>query len=151
MLDTPTGRRYPSRLTDTFIGTLGDSVADSPRAQVEILANGDVLRGERLARSLFRALSDVDGIEARIPTGSVAAEPGAKGGEVLADASMWVFLAAGAQAGTKLLLAAVQAWVQREKHRTVRLKIGNRSIDIPANTTPGQERIVEAFLRGDER
>ncbi len=126
-------------------------MADGPRVEVEILADGDVLRGERLTRSLFDELSDVEGIEARMPTGSMVAEPGAKGAEVLADASMWVFLTAGAQAGTRILLSTIQAWVQRDKHRIVRLKIGNRSIEVPPDATPGQERIVEAFLRGDER
>ena len=119
--------------------------------QVEILADGDVLRGERLSRSLFHDLSNVDGIEAEMPADSGIAESGAKGADVLADASMWVFLTAGAQAGARILLGAVHAWVQREKHRTVRLKVGDRSIEVPANITPGQERLVEAFLAGDER
>ncbi|MGA3564615.1 hypothetical protein [Melissospora conviva] len=126
-------------------------MADSSVVQVEVFADGDVLRGERLARSLFRTLSNVEGIEAKLPPAAGPAEPGAKGVEALADASMWVFLTAGVQAGSRILLAAVQGWFEHEKHRTVRLRMGDRSIEVPAAATPGQERVIEAFLRGDER
>ncbi|MDG4803397.1 hypothetical protein [Micromonospora sp. WMMD980] len=125
-------------------------MADHPEVEVEVLADGDVLRGERLARSLFRSLSEAEGLAVRLPADTAAVEPGAKGMEVVADASMWVFLTAGVQAGSRILLATIQAWTQRERHRTVRLKIGDRSIEVPAAATPGQERIVETFLRGDE-
>ena len=125
-------------------------MAGGPRVQVEILADGDVLRGERLTRSLFHDLSNVDGIEAQMPADSGTSESGAKGAEVLADASMWVFLTAGAQAGARILLGAVHAWVQRDKHRTVRLKVADRSIEVPPNITPAQERLIEAFLASDE-
>ena len=119
--------------------------------EVAILTGGDALRRERLTRSLFDELSAVDGLDVRfVPEAAESPGAGAKGGGMLADASLWVFLTASVQAGSRVLLAAIQAWSEREKHRVVRLTMGDRTIEISSSTTQSQERLVDAFLHGDE-
>ncbi|MEV6344963.1 hypothetical protein [Actinoplanes sp. NPDC051851] len=119
---------------------------------MEVLADGDVLRGERLTRSLHTALVSAEGLQVRLPTAlGPMTGGGAKGAEIIADASMWVFLTAGAQAGARILVTAIQAWAEQGKHRTVRVTRGDHSIEIPSVVTPAQERAIEAFLRDDER
>ncbi|WP_341717026.1 hypothetical protein QQG74_24215 [Micromonospora sp. FIMYZ51] len=123
-------------------------MTDGAVAQVQILADGDVLRAERLARSLIRDLAAVASLDVRpAEAGSSSAPPGAKGTELLNDASMWVFLTAGAHASARVLLATIQAWLERDRNRRVRLTIGDRSIELPATTTASQERLVKLFLR----
>ncbi|MEU6023667.1 hypothetical protein [Micromonospora sp. NPDC047134] len=123
-------------------------MADNAVAQVQILADGDVLRAERLARSLVEELAAVDGLDVRPQEDRVSSGgPGTKGAELLTDASMWVFLTAGAHAGGRVLLATIQAWLERDRNRRVLLTIGDRSIELPASTTASQERLVELFLR----
>jgi hypothetical protein len=124
-------------------------VEDRTLIEVEVVADGDVLRGERLARSLLAELAAVEGLDVHFAPSNSATRPGAKGAGV-ADVSLWVFLAASAQATSRVLVSAIQAWVQREKHRVVRVTIGKRTIEIPSDTTPAQERMLEAFLRDGE-
>jgi hypothetical protein len=124
---------------------------EGARVEVEVLAESDVLRRERLTRSLFAELAAVDGLDVQFAPSGGAADSEAKGTEVVADASLWVFLAATVQAGARVLLAAIQAWAERDKHRVVQVTMGERTIEIPAEPTQGQERIVEEFLRGGER
>lgn len=119
------------------------------RVEVQVLADGDSLRAERLARSLMADLEAVDGLEVRFAA-PVAADPGAKG-PGLSDASLWVSLAASTQAASRVLVAAIRAWVQRDKHRVVRVTSGDRTIEIPAHPSPAQEQMLEAFLRDGER
>ena len=115
------------------------------RVEVQVLADGDVLRAERLARSLMADIEAVDGLEVRFAA-RVAADPGTKG-PGLSDASLWVSLAA----SSRVLVAAIRAWVQRDKHRVVRVTSGDRTIEIPAHPSPAQEQMLEAFLRDGER
>jgi hypothetical protein len=120
------------------------------RAELTIRTDGDVLRRERLTRSLYSELRTIDGIDVRFATEPPPREAGAKGAGALGDASLWVFLAAGTSGGARVLVAAIQAWVQRERHRVVRLTLGDRSIDIPWAMTQDQQRLIEAFLRSEE-
>ncbi len=122
------------------------------RAEVTILTGGDALRRERLTRSLFDELSGVDGLDVRFaPEAHGVSGVGAKGGGMLADASLWVFMTASVRAGSRVLLAAIRAWTEREKHRMVRLTMDDRTIEISSATAQSQERLVDAFLHGDER
>jgi hypothetical protein len=109
-----------------------------------------VLRGERLTRSLRSELAGVEGLDVQLPPSSPMTRPGEKGPGV-GDASLWVFLATSASATSRVLIAAIQAWVQRDKHRVVRVTMGKRTVEIPSAATPAQERMVEAFLRDGER
>ena len=120
------------------------------RAELAIPTDGDVLRRERLTRSLYTELRTVEGIDVRFAPETRPEEAGAKGAGALGDASLWVFLAASTSGGARVLVAAIQAWAQRERHRVVRLTMGDRSIEIPWATTQDQQRLVEAFLRGEE-
>jgi len=126
-------------------------VEDDSYIWVEVLADGDLLRGERLLRSLLSDLSDIPGIEVRPPADNPPPPDGTKGVGDIADASMWIFLSAGVQAGARVLVTAIQAWAQRERHRAVRITRGNRSIELPSALSPAQERAIEAFLRDEKR
>ncbi len=119
------------------------------RVEVEVVTDGDVLRRERLTRSLLAELAGVEGLDVQFAPSDPATRAGEKGPSV-ADASLWVFLATSASATSRVLVSAIQAWVQREKHRVVRVTMGERTIEIPSDATPAQERMVEAFLRGGE-
>jgi hypothetical protein len=119
------------------------------RAELTIRTDGDVLHRERLARSLYTELRTIDGIDVRFAT-ETRPGAGAKGAGGLGDASLWVFLAAGTSGGARVLVAAIQAWAQRERHRVVRLTLSDRSIEIPWATTQDQQRLVEAFLHSEE-
>jgi hypothetical protein len=123
---------------------------DRARIEVMVVADGDVLRGERLTRSLFAELAATDGLEVRYAAAGATTRPDEKGPGV-AEASLWVFLATSATATSRVLMSAVEAWVRREKHRVVRVTMGGRTIEIPSDVTPAQERMVEAFLRDGER
>jgi hypothetical protein len=125
-------------------------LGERERVDVLVLADGDVLRGERLARSLLADLEAVEGVDAQFAAPEPVADPGAKG-PVLADASLWVFLTASASATSRVLVSAIQAWVERDRHRLVRVTMGKRTIEIPSQPTAAQERLVEAFLREVER
>ncbi len=120
------------------------------RAELTIRTDGDVLRRERLARSLHAELRTVEGIDVRFAPETRPGEAGAKSGGGLGDASLWVFLTASTSGGARVLVTAIQAWVQRERHRVVRLTLGDRSLEIPWATTQDQRRLAEAFLRDEE-
>ena len=120
------------------------------RVDVQVLADGDVLRGERLARSLCADLEAVEDVDVQFAATEPAGDPSVKG-PGLADASLWVFLTASVSATARVLVLAIQAWVQRDKHRLVRVTMGERAIEIPSQPTPEQARLLEAFLREVER
>lgn len=120
------------------------------RAELTVRSDGDVLRRERLAQSLYAELRTVEGIDVRFAPETRPGEAGAKGAGALGDASLWVFLTASTSGGAGVLVAAIQAWTQRERHRVVRLTLGDRSIEIPWATTQNQQRLVEEFLRDEE-
>ncbi|SRR6266851_5367215 len=126
-------------------------MADVARVEVAILTDGDVLRRERLARSLFADLSAADGLEVRFaPEDGLPPGAGAKGAGMVADASLWVFLTASVQAGARVLLSVIQAWSEREKHRVVRVTVKDRTIEISPAVTQSQERLVDMLLRCDK-
>jgi hypothetical protein len=129
---------------------VGSPLEIRARIEVAVVTDGDLLRGERLARSLSAELAAIEGLDVQFAPSNPAPRPGAKGPGV-ADASLWVFLAASASATSRVLMSAIQAWVQREKHRVVRVTKGDRTIEIPSDVTPAQERMVEAFLRDGGR
>ncbi len=120
------------------------------RAELTIHAEGDVLRRERLARSLYTELRTVEGIDVRFAPETGLGGAGTKGAGALGEASLWVFLTASTSGCVRVLVVAIQAWAQRERHRVVRLTLGERSIEIPWATTENQERLAEAFLHGEK-
>jgi hypothetical protein len=115
-----------------------------------VLADGDVLRGERLTRSLLAELVSIDGLDVQRATGNRVADPLAKGGGA-ADASLWIFLTASVTASAQVLVAAIQAWAERERHRAVRVTSGDQTIEIPSDVTEAQERILRMVLPEGDR
>lgn len=80
-----------------------------------------------------------------VPVGP--APPGSKGLDMAAAAALLVQVKGSAQA-VSLLVHAVRTWLQRGKGGTsVKLTIGDRTLELSHATTEQQERLVEEFLR----
>ena len=126
-------------------------MSGNERVNIAVLADGDVLRQERLTRSLYADLSAVEGLDVRIPPAASVTAPGAKGSGALTDASLWVFLGTAAPAAARVLIAAIQAWSARERHRVVRITAGDRSIEIPTDLADSHERVIAMFLGTGQR
>jgi len=125
-------------------------LGERERVDVQVLAEGDVLRGSgwlghcwllsKLLKAWMRSSPRLNRWPIRVRR-----------------ARCWpmrrceVFLTASASATSRVLVSAIQAWVERDRHRLVRVTMGKRTIEIPSQPTAAQERLVEAFLREVER
>lgn len=73
--------------------------------------------------------------------------PGSKGLDMAAAAALLVQVKGSARA-LGMLVSAVRAWLQRgQAGPSVRLTIGDRTLELSHATTEQQERLVEEFLR----
>ena len=87
---------------------------------------------------------EVESVSA-VPVGP--APPGSKGLDMAAAAALLVQVKGSAQA-VSLLVHAVRTWLQRGQGGTsVKLTIGDRTLELSHATTEQQERLVEEFLR----
>jgi hypothetical protein len=87
---------------------------------------------------------DVESVST-VPVGP--APPGSKGLDMAAAAALLVQVRGSARA-LSLLVQAVRTWLQRgQAGPSVKLTIGDRTLELSHATTEQQERLVEEFLR----
>ena len=87
---------------------------------------------------------DVESVST-VPVGP--APPGSKGLDMAAAAALLVQVKGSARA-LSMLVTAVRTWLQRgQAGPSVRLTIGDRTLELSHATTEQQERLVEEFLR----
>jgi hypothetical protein len=88
---------------------------------------------------------DVDSVST-VPAGP--APPGSKGLDMAAAAALLVQVQ-GSVAALSTVVSAVRTWLQRGKPSgtSVKLTIGDRTLELSQATTQQQERLVEEFLR----
>lgn len=115
--------------------------------RIDVDAAGDVLRRESQLRLLRDELSGLDGATAVIEP--VAAPPHVehKGGDVVNLTMLASVSVAGA---ARTLVAAIQAWCERERGRRVRIQDGGRSLEIDGRLDADAKRLVEKFLDGKD-
>jgi hypothetical protein len=116
------------------------------RAEITLRTEMDTNHRDQLARSLYRELCTVDGIDVHFATGE--APGGAQGADEPAGAVLWVSLAPSGGAGARLLVTVIQGWSERADNRAVRLTMGDRAIGLPLPPAPGREQAIAAFLDG---
>ncbi len=120
-----------------------------PILKIEIPDDGDVFRSERMARSLRADLASVPGLILR--PGSAGTHPAqAKGPAVPTDPTLWIFGATAVGTLSRMVVDVVKAWCARDRHRSVRLVNGERTVEVTGRPDAAQERIIENFLRDTE-
>ncbi len=120
-----------------------------PILKIEIPDDGDVFRSERMARSLRADLASVPGLILR--PGSTGTHPAqAKGPAVPTDPTLWIFGATAVGTLSRMVVDVVKAWCARDRHRSVRLVNGERTVEVTGRPDAAQERIIENFLRDTE-
>ncbi|MFI5608576.1 hypothetical protein [Amycolatopsis sp. NPDC051903] len=115
----------------------------APTCELWMPDGGNSISGEILARSLASEIAEVDGCEARFS----ALRPevnGAKGTGV-GEVTLWVFLSGAATTTGTVLLALIKEWAVT-KRRTVRMKVRDVEVEIPAGLDDAQERIIAKLL-----
>jgi len=111
-----------------------------PEGDPEALA--DLVRNLRL--ELLEL--DVDSVSS-VPAGP--APPGSKGVELAAVAALFVHLN-GSRAAITSVVSTVRAWLQRGRPspgRTLKVTIGERTLELTAATAEQQEQLVQEFIR----
>lgn len=114
--------------------------------RLEVLAGGDALRQERLTRSLRDDLVALDGVTVEFADAQASLADGCKGGWT-ADVLLWTSIAASARPASQLLITAIKEWCAKERHRTVKVTDGDRSIELSGRPDEASERLVREFLR----
>ena len=108
---------------------------------------GDAESLEELVRDLRQELLqlDVDSVST-VPAGP--APPGSKGLDMAAAAALLVQVK-GSVTALSMVVSAVRAWLQRGKDpgASVKLTIGDRTLELSQATTEQQELLVQEFLR----
>jgi hypothetical protein len=120
-----------------------------PILKIEVPDDGDVFRSERLARSLRADLASVPGLI--LGPGPAETHPAqAKGPVVPTDPTLWIFGATTVGTVSRMVVDVVKAWCARDRHRTVRLVNGEKTVEVTGRPDAAQERIIENFLRDTE-
>jgi Effector Associated Constant Component 1 len=115
------------------------------RWRLVVPTGGDTLRQERLTRDLYEALRESDRIAVGFEDTETPVEAGRKG--VAADAALWATVSLPA---ARVLIALINAWSSKERHRSVKVTYRGRSVTITGRPDAGQERMVRDFLDGAE-
>ncbi|MCM3922815.1 hypothetical protein ND748_14240 [Frankia sp. AiPs1] len=121
-----------------------------PILKIEMPEDSDVFRSERMARSLRADLASVPGlILGPGPAGThpAQAKTQAKGPAVPTDPTLWIFGATALGTLSRMVVDVVKAWCARDRHRSVRLVNGEKSVEVTGRPDAAQERIIEDFLR----
>jgi|SRR4051812_26957716 hypothetical protein len=120
----------------------------APKLLLEVLAGGDPLREERLTRDLQDVLQSDQALAAArvsiVAAPPPPAHPDAKG----TFEAVLTLLAAGApyaQPAADILTSAIERWCSRDRRVTVRLRDGDRSVDVVGEPTPEQEALIKEF------
>jgi hypothetical protein len=97
---------------------------------------------DQLARQLRGQLLDLD-VDAVEPLPSGEAADDSKALDLMVVGGLLVKFGPGVAAA---VANAVRAWVNRDGHRSVTMKIGDHEITLQAATAEQQEKLVEAWL-----
>jgi hypothetical protein len=124
-------------MVDTLEVRLSDPTADDDRL-------------DGLAIDLREELLSLDVVDDVSRTTDGAAPAGSRAIEVAALGALVISLGQSSDAIGKVL-AAIRSWLKRDPmdDRTVKLTLGDRTIELSNATDEQQARLVEAFLRGD--
>jgi hypothetical protein len=115
---------------------------------LEVSAGGDPLRKERLTRDLQNVLQSDQALAAAGVSVIVAPPPPAPPGAKGTFEAVLTLLAAGApyaQPAADVLTSAIEKWCSRDRRVTVRLRDGDRSVDVVGDPTPEQEALIKEF------
>jgi hypothetical protein len=120
---------------------------EQPLWRLEVLADGDTLRQERLTLDLQAALRRADAPEATFLTAAEGSFPrdGHKGGMVSEITALGVAVASVGPA-SRVLIKLIQEWCAKDRHRKVEITDGDRSITVTGRPDEAQERVIRAFL-----
>ena len=101
---------------------------------------------DRMTRDLRAELLDLDVDD--VTSVLAPAPPGSKGMDVAAAAALLVHTQ-DSLAALRVVVTAVRAWLSRGKQPelSVRVTIGDRTLELSSATAEQQERLVEEFLR----
>jgi hypothetical protein len=117
---------------------------------LEVSAGGDPLREERLTRDLHNVLQSDQALVAAGVSVVVAPAPPAPPGVKGSFEAVLTLMAAGApyaQPAADVLRSAIEKWCSRDRRVTVRLRDGERSVDVVGDPTPEQEALIKEFWR----
>jgi hypothetical protein len=114
--------------------------------RLEVGAGDDVLRQERLTRELRDALVTLAGIDVAFGAPAGPSGEGRKG-TVETVLTLIATITALGRPAAQVLITAIQEWCVRDSRRVVRLKDGDRSLEITGNPTGAQQRAIDEFLR----
>ena len=120
---------------------------EQPLWRLEVLADGDTLRQERLTRDLQDALQRASVSDATFLTtdGGAPTPDGHKGGAVSEIIALGV-AAAAVRPASRVLIELIKEWCAKDRHRKVEITEGERSITVTGRPDDAQERIIRAFL-----
>lgn len=109
--------------------------------------DGDPEVLEVLMRDLRQELLQLD-VESVSTVPVASAPPGSKGLDMAAAAALLVQVQ-GSVTALSTVVSAVRAWLRRGKESgaSVKLTIGDRTLELTRATTEQQERLVQEFLR----
>ena len=116
--------------------------------QLEVSAGGDPLREERLTRDLHKALIADEALAAAGVSVTPAPPPPPRPGSKGTVETLVTLLLAGApyaQPTADILTSAIEKWCARDRRVTVRLRDGDRSVDVVGDPTPEQEALIKKF------
>jgi hypothetical protein len=106
-----------------------DATSGTMRAVVD---EADPLRQEQLTHDLRHALASITGSDVSVEESSTPGTSGpsatTKGGS--GDVALWLAVAATAKTVPPVVVAAIQAWCERDRHRKVRIEVGDLSVEV---------------------
>lgn len=113
--------------------------------QLEVVAGSDVLRHERLTRDLCDDLSTLSGVNVSFEAAAAPSGEGRKGTMATVLTLIATITTMGRPAA-QVLIAAIQEWCARDGRRIVRIKDGDRTLEIIGNPTGAQQSAIEEFI-----
>ena len=124
---------------------------EQPLWRLEVLADGDTLRQERLTRDLLDILQR-NGVSETTFLAAVEGAPtheGHKSG-ALSEITALGVAAAAVRPASRVLIELIKEWCAKDRHRKVEITEGERSITVTGRPDDAQERIIRAFLNAGE-
>lgn len=131
--------------------------SDAIALLIEVCPADEPLRRERLTRLLRSELQAELGAGSGVtvdfadPPPAGSAQDGTKGPLDWSEAGLWLALTVTAKSAAQVAVAAIRAWCERERGRTVRLTRDGVTVEIPANLDERQERLVNRLVEREDR
>lgn len=112
--------------------------------RIEVLADGDPLRSERLTRSLRDDLVQLDEVSVDFASGT-SDTPGSKGG-ALTELALIVAGMASSKPLAGVLTTTISEWCNRGRRRKVRITRGDSALEITGNPDIAQQQLAREFM-----